>query len=115
MARFFRFRPVMGKDAVEQDDIRPRIRAAIVPTSPIPSLTMSLESALRCCGGRAERRRTPARAPPKTHANTIKLTVMELMIKPPTRHRLSATYCPGYVAAEDEVPRHRRGHAPHDR
>ena len=58
---------------------KPRTRAAIVATIPIPNFTTSLESAVKLFGGKMERRAIPINAPPKTNANVIKLMTMELM------------------------------------
>lgn len=60
-----------------------RTRAAMVEITPIPNLTVSFESALRCCSGRTVRRNRPISADPKTHAKTINRITMEFMINTP--------------------------------
>jgi hypothetical protein len=52
---------------------KPSATATVVETSPIPSLTMSLVSDLRCRSGNRAVINVPQNAAPKTHANTITL------------------------------------------
>ena len=63
---------------------KPRTRAAIVATSPIPTITASFESELKWCSGKTVRSDMPSKAPPKTIAKVIELMAMELMIIPPS-------------------------------
>src|SRR5262245_26711823 len=57
---------------------RPRTSAAIVAISPVPSLTMSFESALKWSSGRAFRSNIPSTAPAKTQTNTVQLMAVAL-------------------------------------
>src|SRR5262249_13563930 len=68
---------------------RPRTRADIVAVRPVPILMTSFESLLRCGSGRAPRRNTPAKAPPKVQANTTPAMTRELTVGLPDDYRNS--------------------------
>ena len=90
--RTLRFWPVFRQRGVEENKIcrklihsvfwtskepfaeatgRPRTKAALVATRPVPSLTTSFDSSLESCSGRMKCRNMPSNAPPNMHTNRI--------------------------------------------
>ena len=58
----------------------PNTRAAIVATSPVPSLITSLDSLLRCASGSTTRKIIPTTAPPAAHAKIMTAKLIELTV-----------------------------------
>ena len=61
--------------------IKPNTKAVIVPISPMPSLTTSLDSLVRCCSGKTARSSIPSSVPPKTQAKMMPLMPRLLIFK----------------------------------
>src|SRR5687767_10473699 len=61
---------------------RPRTSAVIVAISPIPTFTVSLDSASRWSLGKVERSHMPTSTPPNTQAKTVRLATRGLTLGP---------------------------------
>ena len=73
-----------SKELLAEAVTRPRTRAVIVAMSPMPTFTVSLDSASSKCSGKAVRNHIPSRAPANVHVNTIIPTIVASTVLPPT-------------------------------
>src|SRR5262249_181695 len=75
-----------------------------VPIRPMPSLTRSLVSGLKCFSGRMARSTIPRSVPPKMHANTMPLMAKELISR--SDHNNGRAWPAGASAPRGALARH---------
>ncbi len=63
----------VSKELFADAIINPSTSAVIVPMRPMPSLTTSFDSLVRCCSGKTARKIIPSSVPPNTQAKIIPL------------------------------------------
>src|SRR5262245_40136367 len=61
----------VSKELFAEARTRPSTSAVMVPMSPIPTLTTSRDSGLRCCSGSVAPSSMPSSTPAQTHAKMI--------------------------------------------
>ena len=72
---------IVSKELLADAVTRPRTSAVMVAMRPAPSLTVSLDSLLRCCSGKVIRSHIPISTPPSVHANTMVPTRVGFMVR----------------------------------
>ena len=73
----------VSKEFLAEAINKPSTRAVIVPIRPMPSLTTSLDSALKWLSGKMARRTMPKSVPATMHANTMQLVERGFMKRSP--------------------------------